>query len=104
MGISPNLSYRFTEMNGSCKIKDTVDFFKLINIYFTDISVDERDVKNFKSQLLKSLNTSKGVHSLYEDSVKNRRYFYYPLYPKMTLMQSTVIQQKTNGSIQRGIL
>ncbi len=84
MGISPNLSYRFTEMNGSCKIKDTVDFFKLINIYFTDISVDERDVKNFKSQLLKSLNTSKGVHSLYEDSVKNRRYLYYPLSQELT--------------------
>ncbi|MFA6335128.1 MAG: insulinase family protein [Bacteroidales bacterium] len=84
ISIKPNLSYRYSELSGSFAIKDSLDFFKLLNIYFTDINVDERDVKNMKVRMLKDLSESKKSRDFYNDSIAKLRYSYNPHDEKFT--------------------
>ncbi len=79
VSLRPSLSYRYSEITGSFAIKDSLDFFKLLNIYFTDINVDDKDVKNLKTQMLKNLTDPKGARNIYTDSIKRLRYSFNPL-------------------------
>jgi len=78
ISVKMNFANRFTEMTGTFEVKDSLDFFKLLNLYFTAISVDERDVKNLKVRMLKNLAEPKKSHDFYVDSIKSLRYSYYP--------------------------
>ena len=84
IAVKMNFANRFTEMTGSFEVKDSLDFFKLLNLYFTEISVDERDVKNLKVRMLKNLAEPKKSHDFYVDSVKSLKYSYNPFKENFT--------------------
>ncbi|OFY44412.1 MAG: hypothetical protein A2X18_02075 [Bacteroidetes bacterium GWF2_40_14] len=84
IAVKMNFAHRFTEMTGTFEVKDSLDFFKLLNLYFTEISVDERDIKNLKVRLLKNLAEPKKSHDFFVDSIKSLRYSYYPFKEEFT--------------------
>lgn len=78
--LSPGVGYRSNDFSGSFNVKESEDFFKLLHLYFTDVSVEERDLKNFKTQILKNLALDKGEVNNFRDSVTKLRYSQNPAY------------------------
>ena len=81
--FSAGIAYRSNDFSGSFNVKESEDFFKLLHLYFTDVSVDDRDLKNFKTQILKNLALDKGEVNNYRDSVIKLRYSKNPAYVKL---------------------
>ncbi len=78
--LSAGIGYRSNDFSGSFNVKESEDFFKLLHLYFTDVSIEERDLKNFKTQMLKNLALDKGEVNNFRDSVTKLRYSKNPVY------------------------
>ncbi|PKO99761.1 MAG: hypothetical protein CVU13_04335 [Bacteroidetes bacterium HGW-Bacteroidetes-8] len=83
VSVSCGISYRSNDFSGTFNnVKEAEDMFRLLYLYFTDVSVDDRELKNFKSQLLKNLSTDKGEANSYKDSVNKLRFAVNPTHFK----------------------
>ncbi len=80
ISLSPGVGYRTNDFSGSFNVKESEEFFKLLHLFFTDVSVEERDLKSFKSQMLRNLTIDKGEVNNYRDSVIKLRYSKNPAY------------------------
>jgi len=83
VSVSSGISYRSNDFSGTFNnVKEAEDMFRLLYLYFTDVSVDDRELKNFKSQLLKNLSTDKGETNSFRDSVNKMRFEVNPTHFK----------------------
>lgn len=82
--VKPSLAYRYNEMSGSFEIKGAEDFFRLLHMFFTDVSVAESDVNNTRNQMLKNIRTDQGEVNRFRDSVNSLKFSYSPMYEKFT--------------------
>ncbi len=96
VAVKPEITYRNSFFSGSFTVKDSLDFFKLLNLYFTDISVDDRDVNNMKTRMLKDLSEPKKAINFYNDSISKLRYSFNPTEEKFT---AEYIKSITSGKL-----
>ncbi|MDP3451690.1 MAG: insulinase family protein [Bacteroidales bacterium] len=74
VSVKPNISYRSNDFTGSFTTKEAESFFGLLYTLFTDVTVNERDINNYKARLLKELNSPKGEKYKFEDTVSKMRF------------------------------
>ncbi len=74
VSVKPNISYRSDDFTGSFTVKDAESFFRLLHLFFTDVSVSESDINNLKTRMRRDLNSEKGEKYRYNDTVSKVRF------------------------------
>ncbi len=73
LSLRPFLNRRSEGFSGSFAPGCSEPFFTLLHTFFTDVSVDEKELEHVKGQLLKRL-ANPSPNTLYKDSVNQRMY------------------------------
>lgn len=73
------------EFSGSFEKRDAQKFFNLLHLFFTDISMSQKDAINIRTQMLKNLNSNKGEVEQFKDSVYNLKFPSNPIKPKYSV-------------------
>ncbi len=79
VSVKPLLDYRYTEFSGSFIEKESDNFFALLNLFFTDVTAQQKDVENLKERLIKNIESDRGENSLFSDSVYTLKYSKSPM-------------------------
>lgn len=82
--VKPSVSYRHNEFSGSFEMKGAEDFFSLLHMYFTSVSVSESDLNNTKNQMLKTIRTDQGEVNRFRDSVSKLKNSFSPMSVQFT--------------------
>lgn len=84
VSVKTEIGYRYNEFLGSFIEKEVDNFFSLLNLFFTDVSAQERDVDNLKTRLIKDIESDMGENKLFKDSVYTLKYTNRPIGKKFT--------------------
>lgn len=84
VSLKPSIDYRYDEFSGTFTKKSAENLFKLLNLYMSEYSIDEKDIAYSKTQTLKELAMPTGSHEIYKDTCQKLEYSYYPFSGKIT--------------------